>query len=285
MEDILTSGRWIFFVDHIQRNYRGKSTLSVDELTDSLENEPHTRGRFDRNAHLVPFLRRLEDLGVGTFRTGRRGASTRLEVKRPGQPIPFTAAQDGSSPRSPTAGESSGGDRLTRAQRWMISNQIKILAALEEAGGDEEWVQDRDLKALERRRKAVEQGYELDYWPFGLLADDEVMTAAQCREVRDILFLFRVLKRSYEEIEDKRGIDESRVEFMGFDGNNEAGYLAYARFFLDSEDGNYEELHRGDDVNSHHPVLPTYRRRLARWRDLNSPFHLGKAMLLRVIAD
>jgi uncharacterized protein YfbU (UPF0304 family) len=74
--------------------------------------------------------------------------------------------------------------------------------------------------------------------------------------------MFRSLQFSYEELNDKNGIDERLIQFPGFDGNDESVELRYVQYHLEDL-GNYKELSESSHnvgFNSHEPLLDTYRR-------------------------
>lgn len=165
--------------------------------------------------------------------------------------------------------------KLTRAQRWTLSNQYRILEAL----------YPDEAEDLRHTREALESGYELAYPPVNISEDG--VTEEECREVVDILDMHRALHFSYGRLEDKKGIKEGDVRFRGFDGNNETKYLSYARYFcgLDGGGERFKELDRGDGFNSHMPVVDMYRRMLAVWMgQLDRRHDLTKAEIQLVLA-
>lgn len=163
---------------------------------------------------------------------------------------------------------------LSRTERWMLANQYRILEALYPDEAD----------AFAEAREALESGYELHYrWLAERIYDaPDTMTAEECTEVVDILDMHRALKRSYEALSDKSGIEEYAIQFHGFDGNNETKQLAYARFFCNLDGGRFTELDRGDDFNSHMPSLDTYRRMLAEWKRLDKSHELSRDQIVKI---
>lgn len=65
--------------------------------------------------------------------------------------------------------------KLSRTERWMLSNQYRILEALYPA----------DAGSYARHREALESGYELHYdWMIGSIYDDkDTLSSEDCREV------------------------------------------------------------------------------------------------------
>jgi uncharacterized protein YfbU (UPF0304 family) len=118
-------------------------------------------------------------------------------------------------------------------------------------------------------RKAVtilEHGYELEYtW----LAESiqEPMSVEECEEVYDILEMHSDLLFAHEQLGAASGVDKASVTFRGFDGNEEAGTLTYARFLIEDL-GKWDDLAPvpGSNLNSHMPTLARYRGMLAVWR-------------------
>jgi uncharacterized protein len=68
----------------------------------------------------------------------------------------------------------------------------------------------------------------------------------------------------YGKLSDKSGIDSGQLRFPGFDGNNEADLLGYARYYIEDL-GHYKRLGI-TYLNSHHPTIDTYRRMLEEYR-------------------
>ena len=155
----------------------------------------------------------------------------------------------------------------------MLSNQYLILEALYPGDAD----------SYARHREALERGYELHYdWMIERIYDDEdTLSPEDCREVSQILNMYDALKRSYETLEDKTGIEEWQIKFLGFDGNNETTRLAYTRYVC--EDGEaYADLDRGDNFNSHMPSLDGYRRQLTEWKALGHPHELTREQIIQI---
>lgn len=163
--------------------------------------------------------------------------------------------------------------KLSRVERWILSNQFAILVKLYPDEAD----------SYDQMREIVEKGYELHYdWiSEHIYEDNYIMTSEECTEVLDILDMFRALKYAYEELTDKSDVDDLWVRFHGFDGNTETKYLGYARFLIDRE-GRFTNLDRGDNLNSHMPVLDIYRRMVQKWRKSKDPQKLTKEDIARI---
>lgn len=166
--------------------------------------------------------------------------------------------------------------RLTRTERWIISNQYRILERLcpDEA------------ESLREDREALEHGYELHYgWMCQhVYSDEQAMTEEESTEVIDILDMFSTIKSNYGKLKDKSGIEEWRVTFAGFDGNHETKQMAYARYYCRSGGGRFQDLERGDNFNSHMPVLDRYRKMLAEWKRIGQKRDLTKEDIIQIVS-
>lgn len=164
---------------------------------------------------------------------------------------------------------------LSKKERLSLINQFLILEKLypDEAG------------YYEQHRIALQHGFQLHYkWILENVWDD--LTETECRKVLDALDLYRGIVSSFDALEDKDGLTESKIRFPGFDGNNESHYLAYARYFIvDLE--RYEELIRGQeypDFNSHCPMLESYGRMASLWQSWQRP-HTMSASQIRTLLE
>jgi uncharacterized protein YfbU (UPF0304 family) len=129
----------------------------------------------------------------------------------------------------------------------------------------------------QRLQTIVERGYELQMREmnkeFGCLVEDE------CREVIDIMEMYHAMQESNKMLseEDRKDVDQRRLQFLGFDIATEAQLVNYARFLVDSE-GLYPQFDKGDHhFNSHVPMLDKYRRMLVTWRNCPRQYHLSSA--------
>lgn len=127
--------------------------------------------------------------------------------------------------------------------------------------------------------EVLESGYTLHYEELSSGLCDEEMTEEECKEVMDILDMFRVLKASYERLTDKTGISPGAVMFRGFDGNEEEKQYFYAKFLIDDQ-GKWAEF-AGGELNTHTPYLPRYRQKLPRFQQIYQGKGLGKLHLTK----
>jgi len=111
--------------------------------------------------------------------------------------------------------------KLTQVERWILVNQCLILEKL----------YPDDAEDYARTREALEHGYELEYgWHTSHILSDG-LSETECREVIDILEMFRVLGLFYEK-HNKPQIDDWKLTFTGFDGNNETLQILYTQYVV-----------------------------------------------------
>jgi uncharacterized protein YfbU (UPF0304 family) len=163
---------------------------------------------------------------------------------------------------------------LSKMDRLSLSFQLKILEKL--------YPEEADYYA--QNRKAIEEGYALHYdWLFEHIY--EGLNVEECKEVLDILDMYRAITFSIEDIEDKTDLDSPFIKFSGFDGNNESKQMAYTRYFIYDLD-RYQELKYGKDYrdfNSHCPLLDKYRKMLVEWKKSRNPHQLSKETIMRIV--
>ena len=126
-----------------------------------------------------------------------------------------------------------------------------------------------------RQRLAIEGGYSLHYSDLSESFSPE-LSLDDCREVLDILDMYRAINYSHERLGENSPFNEDQIKFPGFDGNNESRQHSYIRYFI-LDLGRFDEL-RGErkfpDFNSHRKMLPQYRGMLEVWkgRDAKDPY-------------
>lgn len=163
---------------------------------------------------------------------------------------------------------------LSINERLILSNQFKILEKL----------YPDEANYYAQHRKAIENGYKLHYgWLAEHLYDE--MTEEECREVIDILDMYRALTFSYKDLDDKSEIDEKEIRFPGFDGNNETSQLSYTNYFI-IDLGRFNELRDNSefpDFNSHCLMMDKYKRMLNAWNQCPDKHHLGKDQIVKIL--
>ncbi|MGG5870195.1 YfbU family protein [Pseudomonas peli] len=146
---------------------------------------------------------------------------------------------------------------MDKLKRYELINQLLILEKL--------YPEEADYYS--RNRKALENGYELHYsWLTENINDG--LSEEQCKEVLDILDMYRSITFSWQRLHDGEEIPEN-LKFRGFDGNNETELMGYVQYFIIELD-RFEELKYGKEhpyFNSHHPTLEMYRRMLTIWKE------------------
>jgi hypothetical protein len=147
---------------------------------------------------------------------------------------------------------------LSPIQRLILTNQFRILEAL----------YPREADYFAQHRKAVEDGYTLNYdWMVSHLSEE--MSEAECTEVIDILNMYRAITFSAQQLPQVDELQrDPNFRFQGFDGNGEGKQYGYARYLIEDLE-RFQELRYGaahPDLNSHMPMLSTYRRMLATWQ-------------------
>jgi uncharacterized protein len=165
---------------------------------------------------------------------------------------------------------------LTKTERWILTNQYKILERLDPDNAEE----------YRTMQEVLERGYEQEYeWKTPYLYDgDSVMTEEKCLYVVNVLAMYDALQQSYQGLGNKGDIEERDVVFPGFDGNNEATYQGYAQF-LRNRSSKFTDLRvRDKNLNSHMPTLQMYNRMQDVWAQLGEGHELS-ADQIRAILD
>jgi uncharacterized protein YfbU (UPF0304 family) len=150
--------------------------------------------------------------------------------------------------------------KLSKTDRAKFIYLLKIL----KNQGDEEYDYDNMIKALQ-------YGYEYHYSDVFDCLFDEELSADGCREVLDILEMYRGIIYSYINLK-REGIQlsltEDDIRFPGFDGNNEGKQMFYTEYFI-KDLGRYNEIEQLSHgyYNSHWPELPKYRAMLLKWEE------------------
>jgi uncharacterized protein len=160
--------------------------------------------------------------------------------------------------------------KLSRVERFILSNQYLILEKFDPDNAEH----------YARGRKALAEGYEIEYDGLaeGIYDDPHCLAEDECKEVLEILTMFKALHFSFAELADKSGIEESHLRFSGFDGNNELKQLGYAQYVA-------ERFPETDtSLNSHWPMLPLYRQMLTEWNKIEGieQSHLSKDAIKRI---
>ena len=148
--------------------------------------------------------------------------------------------------------------KLTRKERLILWNQCAILEALKPEDGE----------YYRKLQDILRNGFEFDYDELWRHIDSDVFSEAEAREVLDILSMFEAVQDSIGAKGKVEGVEEARLTFAGFDGNEEADHLAYLTFLVDQQK-KFEHVVR--QRNSHVPLLGHYRGMLKRYKEFGSP--------------
>ena len=155
-------------------------------------------------------------------------------------------------------------------KRMVLANQYRILSYL-------------DVDQEDFWRRAAERAVQ--GWPVEDLPDVEIIKSyardALTREdqlfVLDALNVFELLQDG-ENRQFKPKREHATTKFPGFDGNNEAKLMTYARHVVEQE-GRFESVERlSRDFNSHMPTVELYQRMINAWERLGRPLHIDEEL-------
>ena len=163
-------------------------------------------------------------------------------------------------------------DELNLQERLLLANQFRILERLDP----------EDAVQHSERREALERGYVLEYGGTFETISPLEMSEADCRLVMNVFDLFSSLQNSHAQLNDTAGIDSSKLQCRGFDGNNESELRGYALYLRRTQ--RWEKLLGDGDLNSHEPTRELYGRMLERWNASVDKDQLTKDDILRIIA-
>lgn len=153
--------------------------------------------------------------------------------------------------------------KLDKFQRAVLINQFETLARLDNSSGGYKKIID-----------ALERGYELDIDAqlFEFYGD---LSEQQCHFVRDIMWLYYLMKLAKNSTKDLSREDMSKLDpkFPGFDGNAGDGLLGYADYITQTLGEYPEHKHY---LNSH-GAHPNYDAMLGLWRKWGKPTTLTSA--------
>lgn len=140
---------------------------------------------------------------------------------------------------------------LTITERQILSNQFRILDKLTE--GDENFKEKAEI---------LERGYTGKYHEIFLVCQDELPIEV-CNETEEILQMYRIITNCIGTLkeDEKNEMDLSKLQFQGFDGNNDPHYH-YAKFMI--EKMHLWEEYNHVNLNSHSQApMRKYRKMLA----------------------
>ena len=161
---------------------------------------------------------------------------------------------------------------MTNAQRLILSNQYYLMSQMDP----------ENSAKYQRLQTIVERGYELQMRE--LNKEFGCVTEAECREIIDIMEMYHAMQESNKMLadEERKEVDQRRLQFLGFDIASEAQIVHYVRFLTDSE-GLYPQFDKADHhFNSQMPMLDKYRRMLTTWRNCPRQYHLCATELSQI---
>ena len=151
--------------------------------------------------------------------------------------------------------------KLTDTERLLLANQYEILSLLTI---DDEYVRED----YARKAQTLRDGYERIYRQYfdGL---SENLLQDKADHVLTILGIYSDMYASYRELPDKSGIEEDRLHFPGFDGNNESDLLGFAEALRKHD--RFVETIGPSAKNSHIPTTEKYKKMIRKFEELGKP--------------
>lgn len=147
--------------------------------------------------------------------------------------------------------------KFTDTERLILANQYEILGKL---NPDEGYLQ---------LAENLKDGHEWIYSQKFFISP--IFDEAKSDFVVEILGLYDILQSSYDALTTKGSLNESKVKFPGFDGNNEGEYMRFFSALIKNGQFDYLEA----NTNSHMQKVATYRRMLDKWKALGQNHELS----------
>lgn len=165
---------------------------------------------------------------------------------------------------------------MESTQRASLIAQLQILKVLDPGNASD----------YDERIEILQSGYTIFYDQAIGVTEGEVPEEL-CRFVLDVLDMYRMIEDyKSNNVNDSTVSGHIRGHFRGFDGNNEGSYLGFAAFLIDTQ-GKFQEqqayMSRNDHMNSHMPMVPTYRKMLSAWKALPDPYHLTQEGVMTLL--
>jgi uncharacterized protein YfbU (UPF0304 family) len=161
--------------------------------------------------------------------------------------------------------------KLTTFERLSLLNQYRILEKV-----------DPDNISHKHACEILQSGYTLEYGHELLNGiDPDEMSEDDCGEVRDILDLYRALKKAHRELPEGT-LTTKDAEFPGFDGNEESKQFAYTKFLIEDQ----KKWGESQALNSHWPGnLQRLRTRVAAWKESANKWELTAEDVKRILSQ
>jgi hypothetical protein len=165
--------------------------------------------------------------------------------------------------------------KLSSKERISLLNQYRILAKLYP---DEE-AHYQELVSI------LESGYEVFYSQIDQWLSDP-MPEEEGRFVIDVLNMYRAIEDFKRSNESDAVSTDFLSFFRGFDGNEEASYMSFAKFLI-LDQGKFAEqrnyFSKNDALNSHAPMIGKYRRMVQRWQETTAQWNLSERDVLAIL--
>lgn len=141
----------------------------------------------------------------------------------------------------------------------------------------------------ENKITALVNGYKLHYSDIIEELSDEEFPEEDSSIVLDILEMYRGVIYSYLELKKSgtiKTLSDEDIIFHGFDGNEETGYLCYARYFI-FDLNRYDEIkeHCDQTLNAHTNTLSTYKEMLTKWKSVSQSqrYHMPEDVIISLL--
>jgi uncharacterized protein YfbU (UPF0304 family) len=161
--------------------------------------------------------------------------------------------------------------KLSRVERWILSNQCRILGQLFPEAA-------KHWKGVE---EILDAGYEPHYEAIAHHVCAETMSQEQCHEITEILEMFLALNLAMESITDRSRVYQHALTFNGFSSKDEPRALAYAEFLCRHDSDKFTALHIRE-FDSHSAMMDTYRAMLGEWKASKTRYDLTKDDVVRI---
>ncbi|EMP6688722.1 YfbU family protein [Acinetobacter baumannii] len=163
-------------------------------------------------------------------------------------------------------------ENLTDTERLILANQYEILSKFEDS--------DYGVEYYKKLSNNLRLGYKWLYQDhFQCLSD--VLEDNDTELVVKTLSLYRTLKNNYEDLDDKSVIDEIKITFKGFDGNNERRLMSFTQAL--KEDDRFTDIIESGQMNSHSPKKNQYQKMLSKWKELDEKEKLTLEEMISII--
>lgn len=166
--------------------------------------------------------------------------------------------------------------KLTRYERYRLSNELKILEAL--------YPEESQYYAI--HREAIESGYEMLYdWHMEHInGEGSTMSSEESREVWDTFSMFDALARSIKRLDKPEYFENHFSKFRGYDGNNESKFMGFAAYTVKRlKRFEYLDIEGIDGWNSHMPIRETYKRMVEVWKSTESSYELSEPQIDQIL--